>query len=286
MANISFSYGMEFDFYDYTRINLYFIPVGNDLSTSNLMRALNQYELRDVNTPIGSPGKESGVITMSNTDFIIEKEQETTPSLGRAVNEDEHKLTTIRKTDIGPAHAIETNTLAPGKGRYAFSYTPKPFWHNPRIHVMHPPADTWLFMNVTASSEGKTTIHRRLPSSMTSWVVSAFALDPVQGIGLNTPSKMMQTFKDFYITLQLPYSIKLGKFLPDMHAFFLIFFLLYLTILLGETIAVPFVVFNNKDSDLDVDVTLYNTAQEFDFPQIDSKAQPKPSKSESEISTI
>lgn len=241
------------------------------------MRALNQYELHDFNTPIGSPGKESGVITMSNTDFIIEKEPETTPSLGRAINDDEHKLTTIRKTDIGPAHAIETNTLAPGKGRYAFSYTPKPFWHNPRIHVMHPPADTWLFMNVSASSEGKTTIHRRLPSSMTSWVVSAFALDPVQGIGLTTPSKMMQTFKDFYITTELPYSIRLGKFqIRNIRK--IIRIIILSTILPGETIAVPFVVFNNKDSDLDVDVTLYNTAQEFDFPQIDKKAQPKPSK--------
>lgn len=176
------------------------------------MRALNQYELKDINTPIGSPGKESGVVTMSNTDFIIENEPETTPALGRGgYNEDDHKLTTIRKTDIGPAHAIEVNTLAPGKGRYAFSYTPKPFWHNPRIHVMHAPEDTWLFMNVTASSEGRTTIHRRLPSSMTSWAVSAFALDPVQGIGLTNPAKRMQTFKEFYINMELPYSIRLGK---------------------------------------------------------------------------
>lgn len=37
------------------------------------MAALNTYELRDVNTQRGSPGKESGVITMSNADFIIEK---------------------------------------------------------------------------------------------------------------------------------------------------------------------------------------------------------------------
>lgn len=43
--------------------------------------------------------------------------------------------------------------------------------------------------------------------------------------------------------------------------------------------ALPFVVFNNKDSDLDVDVTLYNTAQEFEFPQVDGKSQPKPSES-------
>jgi len=37
------------------------------------MDALHAYELSDVNTPVGSPGKESGVITMSNTDYFIEK---------------------------------------------------------------------------------------------------------------------------------------------------------------------------------------------------------------------
>lgn len=37
------------------------------------MDALQSYELSDVNTPVGSPGKESGVITMSNTDYFVEK---------------------------------------------------------------------------------------------------------------------------------------------------------------------------------------------------------------------
>ena len=46
---------------------------GNDLSFDGLMNALVDYELSDVNTPLGSPGKLSGVITLTNTDFIIEK---------------------------------------------------------------------------------------------------------------------------------------------------------------------------------------------------------------------
>ena len=37
------------------------------------MHALHEYELDDINTPMGSPGKESGVITMSNADVIVEK---------------------------------------------------------------------------------------------------------------------------------------------------------------------------------------------------------------------
>lgn len=125
--------------------------------------------------------------------------------------EDDDKLTAIRKTDIGPAHAFEVNTRAPGKGPYAFSYTPKPFWHNPRIHVMHDPADTWLFMNISSGNDGRTTLHRRLPSDMTSWVMSAFSLDPVTGLGLTQPNRLLQSYKDFYITSELPYSIRKGN---------------------------------------------------------------------------
>ncbi|CAD6999787.1 unnamed protein product [Ceratitis capitata] len=232
------------------------IRKGNDLSYDRIMDALHAYELRDINTQRGSPGKESGVITMTNADFIIEKEPETTPNLLRDYDDDDdddNKLTTIRKTDIGPAHHIEVNTLAPGKGRYAFSYTPKPYWHNPRIHLMHEPANTWLFLNISAGNEGRTTLHRRIPSSMTSWVLSAFSLDPITGLGLTHPIKTMQSYKEFFITTEVPYSVRKG-----------------------ETIALPFVITNNKDSDLDVEVTFYNTAQEFEFPPLDSKGNPTP----------
>ncbi|EDW28614.1 GL19279 [Drosophila persimilis] len=231
------------------------LGTGNDLTHRRLMDALKAYELSDVNTPVGSPGKESGVITMSNTDYFIEKEAESTPAIGReaSTGPEEDKLTTVRKTDIGPAHKIEVNTLPPGKGRYAFSYTPKPYWHNPRVHVMRDPADTWLFLNISASSDGRNTIHRRIPSDMTSWAVSAFALDPVNGLGLSSPNGKLEAYKEFYISTDLPYSIRRD-----------------------ELIAIPFVVHNNRESDLSVDVTFYNTALDFDFPQLDPKATSKP----------
>ncbi|XP_017097884.3 thioester-containing protein 1 allele R1 [Drosophila bipectinata] len=228
---------------------------GNDLTHKRLMDALRSYELSDVNTPMGSPGKESGVITMSNTDYFIEKEAESNPVQGReaSTGAEEDRLTTVRKTDIGPAHKIEVNTLPPGKGRYAFSYTPKPFWHNPRVHVMRNPADTWLFLNISASSDGRNSIHRRIPSDMTSWVVSGFALDPVNGLGLSSPNGRLEAYKEFYITTELPYSIRRD-----------------------ELIALPFVVHNNRDSDLNVEVTFYNSALDFDFPQLDPKDTNKP----------
>ncbi|KAH8411964.1 hypothetical protein KR222_003896, partial [Zaprionus bogoriensis] len=226
---------------------------GHDITHDRLMDALHSYELSDVNTPVGSPGKESGVITMSNTDYFVEKEAETTPSIDRDSSIEDDKLTAVRKTDIGPAHKIEVNTLPPGKGRYAFSYTPKPYWHNPRVYVMRDPADTWLFLNISASSDGRNSIHRRIPSDMTSWVLSAFSLDPVNGLGLNAPNSKLEAYKEFYIATELPYSIRKD-----------------------ELIALPFVVHNNRESDLSVDVTFYNTAQDFDFPQLDSKQTNKP----------
>lgn len=54
-------------------------------------------------------------------------------------------VTTIKKTDIGPAHVLKTNTRPPLAGPYAFSRIPKPYWNRPRVHLMHDISDTWLF---------------------------------------------------------------------------------------------------------------------------------------------
>lgn len=58
-------------------------------------------------------------------------------------------LTTIKKTDIGPAHVLKTNTRPPLAGPYAFSRIPKPYRNRPRVHPMHAIEDTWLFLNFT-----------------------------------------------------------------------------------------------------------------------------------------
>lgn len=63
---------------------------------------------------------------------------------------DSSKETTIKKTDIGPAHKFELNTKPPLAGPYAFSRIPKPFWNRPRVHVMSDIMDTWLFMNISS----------------------------------------------------------------------------------------------------------------------------------------
>ncbi|XP_055853354.1 thioester-containing protein 1 allele R1 [Episyrphus balteatus] len=228
------------------------IRMGNDLTNNGVMSALEKYDLTDMRSTIGSPGKQSGVITMSNTHYVIGNDPQTTTSPTVTFNDDD-KQSNIKKTDIGPAHKFEVNTRPPLAGPYAFSRIPKPFWSRPRVHVMQDVAHTWLFMNISSGNEGRTTIHKRLPSQMRSWVLTGFSLDPVTGLGLSKPPSNLQSFRDFYISTDLPYSVRKG-----------------------EVLAVPFTVFNNMDRDLTVEVTLYNTAQEFDFPHLENKVEPAP----------
>jgi len=56
--------------------------------------------------------------------------------------------------------------------------------------------------------------------------------------------------------------------------------------LIDELIALPFVVHNNRESDLSVDVTFYNSAQDFLFPQLDTKQTNKSRKCSLKFLTI
>lgn len=59
-------------------------------------------------------------------------------------------VTTVKKTDIGPAHILRTNTRPPLAGPYAFSRIPKPYWDRPRVHLMNDISDTFLFVNFSS----------------------------------------------------------------------------------------------------------------------------------------
>lgn len=59
-------------------------------------------------------------------------------------------LTTVKKTDIGPAHILRTNTRPPLAGPYAFSRIPKPYWDRPRVHLMNDISDSFLFVNFSS----------------------------------------------------------------------------------------------------------------------------------------
>ncbi|XP_034235917.1 pregnancy zone protein-like isoform X2 [Thrips palmi] len=109
----------------------------------------------------------------------------------------------------------------------------------PRLRTLFP--ETWLWENFNSGADGNVTLKRVVPDTITSWVVSALAVDPEQGLGLSDTTKLT-VFRPFFATLNLPYSV-----------------------IRGETVQVPVIVFNYMDEDTTATVTLDNEHGEFEF---------------------
>ncbi|XP_034249704.1 alpha-1-macroglobulin-like isoform X2 [Thrips palmi] len=116
----------------------------------------------------------------------------------------------------------------------------------PRLRTLFP--ETWLWENFNSGADGNVTLKRIVPDTITSWVVSALAMDPKQGLGLSETTKLT-VFRPFFATLNLPYSV-----------------------IRGETVQVPVIVFNYMDEDTSATVTLDNEHGDFDFAGDDTGA--------------
>ncbi|XP_065223295.1 CD109 antigen-like isoform X2 [Planococcus citri] len=101
--------------------------------------------------------------------------------------------------------------------------------------------ETWIWNTFETGFDGKATLKKTIPDTITSWVISAFSIDNVNGFGLLNEPLKLKSFKSFFISLDLPYSV-----------------------MRGEVIAVPAMIFNYLNSDAFVDVTMENIG-EFEF---------------------
>lgn len=108
------------------------------------------------------------------------------------------------------------------------------------IRKMYP--ETWLWVNTTTGADGAASISRAVPDSLTSYSISAFAIHPVDGLGITTSVSQITTYRPFFITMSLPYSV-----------------------LMGEDLAIQVVVFNYNDKSIQAEVTMENRKREFDF---------------------
>ncbi|KAK5646677.1 hypothetical protein RI129_005141 [Pyrocoelia pectoralis] len=149
------------------------------------------------------------------------------------------------KPDRGVGLTFHTVTRPPLAGPYAFSRIPKPVWNKPKVYLSHNIADTWLFTNFSLNIEGKTSIGRKLPNSLTTWVLTAFSLDQRYGLGLLQSPKKVQVSKSFVVTIDLPYSIKRE-----------------------ETLGVPIVIYNNFNKEITAEITIHNVEHKFKFADV------------------
>lgn len=97
------------------------------------------------------------------------------------------------------------------------------------------------------SSDGSLKLTKKVPDTITSWIISAFALNPRTGISLTQEPTKVRVFQPFFVSLNLPYSIKRG-----------------------EIVTIPVIVFNYMDDDLDAEVTLHNEDDAFVFETHDA----------------
>lgn len=103
--------------------------------------------------------------------------------------------------------------------------------------------ETWIWDSITGDSfNGSHTIQKKVPDTITSWIITGFSLDPVTGLGLIEESKKLTVFQPFFVSLTLPYSVKRG-----------------------EILTLPCSVFNYLEIDVEAEVTLENENNEFEF---------------------
>ncbi|XP_037284570.2 CD109 antigen isoform X1 [Rhipicephalus microplus] len=114
-----------------------------------------------------------------------------------------------------------------------------------RIRLRQQYPETWLWTNATASHDGRAVISSTVPDTITSWVISAFALDSLTGLGIAPSQAKVTVFRPFFVTASLPYSV-----------------------LRGESVAIQCVVFNYNNKEVQAEVTLENRRGEFIFSSL------------------
>ncbi|XP_055684023.1 thioester-containing protein 1 allele R1-like isoform X3 [Lutzomyia longipalpis] len=122
----------------------------------------------------------------------------------------------------------------------------------PKIRKEFP--ESWIWEDLEDNGyEGKTTLHKKVPDTITSWVITGFAIDPLTGFGMTQNPRTLKVFQPFFVSTNLPYSVKRG-----------------------EVVSIPIVVFNYMESDVNAEVTLENVNQEFDFTEVANEVNPSP----------
>ncbi|XP_046805127.1 CD109 antigen-like [Lucilia cuprina] len=117
----------------------------------------------------------------------------------------------------------------------------------PLYHVRKNFLETWIFDNFEIN-ETETKLTLPIPDAITTWRITAFSNNNETGFDIvNSPTDII-TIQQFFISTNLPYSVKRG-----------------------EIVTIPITIFNYSNQTLETEVVLHNNNQEFYF--MDSKTE-------------
>ncbi|XP_049537265.1 CD109 antigen-like isoform X5 [Anopheles darlingi] len=109
--------------------------------------------------------------------------------------------------------------------------------------------ESWIWLTImNMSFSGEKTLQKKVPDTITSWIITGFSVNPVYGLGLTQRPRKLNVFLPFFVSTNLPYSVKRG-----------------------EVVAIPIVVFNYMEDDLTAKVVLENNEQEFEFADVENE---------------
>ncbi|ESO82800.1 hypothetical protein LOTGIDRAFT_211452 [Lottia gigantea] len=78
-------------------------------------------------------------------------------------------------------------------------------------HVRKYFPETWLWESGKTGLNGEFVFSSRVPDTITSWFATAFSVSPTNGLGLTTTPAKLNAFQKFFVSLNLPYSIRRGE---------------------------------------------------------------------------
>ncbi|XP_017029366.1 thioester-containing protein 1 allele S3-like [Drosophila kikkawai] len=237
---------------------------GNDLSRDNIFNGLKQKYQTSRSKMYGYekyPGKTSGLVTLTNANYDDDQWNSEDCLYGLFGSWYGRRCRYIRNWNRGRPNRryYQTRVMPAFPDDYEIDYlvAPKKSVNpvqvprvNPKPKSKPPPPvrkefpETWLFTNsVDVNGEGFT-LTKKVPDTITSWVVTGFSLNPTSGIALTKTPSQIRVFQPFFVSTNLPYSVKRG-----------------------EVIAVPVLVFNYLDKAVEAEVVMDNSDHEYEFTE-------------------
>ncbi|SPP79668.1 CD109 antigen isoform X2 [Drosophila guanche] len=219
---------------------------GNDLNRDEIFNSLNNYR---TSTPWQRgygryPGETSGLVTLTNANYPYNT------VLSRWPWPEVYYLRSDVLENRGMfAEPIEARAYGASISRSEFD---APQAAPAQIRQDFP--DTWIFLNTHDTDADGFTLVKKIPDTITSWVVTGFSLNPSSGIALTKSPSKIRVFQPFFVSTNLPYSVKRG-----------------------EVIAIPVIIFNYLDKTLDAEVVMDNADKEYEFTEATNEVEEKAS---------
>ncbi|XP_023031290.1 CD109 antigen isoform X6 [Drosophila willistoni] len=209
---------------------------GNDLDRETIFSDLNKYQ---TSTPSQRgygryPGQTSGLVTLTNANYPYNTDEEFFEYYTLMT---ETYLSTPAYLNLAEYGTDEVDTPVE------------------IVAIRKNFADVWIWQSLNDGSVDETgfaNLTKKIPDTITSWVITGFSLNPTTGLALTESPTKIRVFQPFFVSTNLPYSVKRG-----------------------EVIAIPVIIFNYLDKKLEAEVVMDNSDREFDFTEATNEVEEK-----------